>query len=133
MVLDQAFLSEKCSSRMRISCASFTDRIISLLCLMSFRRILSQVVFGLPAGLFTAVVYTFRASLAGVLDGKRKRCPNHFSLLLDTVLLQDSVDVLSYKSSFLMILGQRTCMVYNMFFLRSHASRSHTHRKKKSA
>ena len=69
---------------------------------------LSQVVFGCPVGLFQGTVKVLSDCLAGVLGGRRSKCPNHDSLLLHTVILQGVFLVRSYRSTFVIILGHRT-------------------------
>ncbi len=67
---------------------------------------LTQVVLGLPLGLFTGLTASFRACLAEQSSGSLSRCPVHFNLRFFISLLYLLVLVLSYSTSFDIFSGQ---------------------------
>ena len=62
---------------------------------MSFITVLNQVVLGFPGDLFQGFMKALSDFLAGVSNGRRRRCPNHESFRLYMVTLSGNSPVLS--------------------------------------
>ena len=85
----QDFLSSQLFSKLLRSFSWSQGRLMLEYLAMSFRIKLSHVVFGLPADLFHVFTKAFGDLLAGVSESKRSRWPNHDSLLLHIVRINE--------------------------------------------